>query len=116
MADIQIATQLLSKAEVAPTFTALNATDVYYVPNNAARTILYFKNTNAGVATITFDVTQTVDGLTIADHAITIPATTGERVVGALPTRLQVAGGAQDKKLKFSQNLATGVSVAAFNI
>lgn len=116
MADVQIATQLLSKTETNPTFTTLNATDVYYVPNNTVRTILYFKNTNAGAATVTFDVTQTIDGLTIADHTISVPATTGERVVGAFPARFQVEGGTEDKKLKFTQNLATGVTVAAFYI
>lgn len=113
MADVQIATQTVSKTEIAPTFTTLNAVDVYYVPNNTIRTILYFKNTNAGAATVTFDVTQTIDGLTIADHTISVPATTGERVVGALATRFTVEGGAEAGKLKFSCNLATGVTVAA---
>jgi hypothetical protein len=116
MADVQIATQLLSTTEVAPVFTTLNAVDVYYVPNNTMRTILYFKNTNAGVCTVTFDVTQTIEGLTIADHTISIPATTGERIVGHFVTRFEFVGGTNDKKLKFTQNLATGVTVAAFNI
>lgn len=115
MADVVIATQQLSKTEVAPTFTTLNATDIYYVQNHGLRTVLYFKNTNGSVCTVTFDATQLIDGLVIADHAISIPATTGERVVGAIPVKMQIVGGTNDGALKFSQNLATGVTVAAFN-
>jgi hypothetical protein len=114
MADVQITRQTLTKVEVAPTFTTLNASDTYYVINDALRTILYFKNTNAGAATITFDTTLLVDALAVADHTISIPATTGERVVGAFPQTMEVQSGAQDGKLKFSCNLATGVTVAAF--
>jgi hypothetical protein len=116
MADVEIATQLLSKTEQAPTFTTLNATDTFYIPNNTARTILYFKNTNGSIATITFDITQTVDGLALADHTIAVPATTGEVVVGGLPTRMTEGSGAQAGKLKMTCSVATGCSVAALAI
>lgn len=115
MADVVITTQQLSKTEVAPTFTTLNNTDTYYVANHGLRTVLYFKNTNGSVCTVTFDATQLVDGLVLADITISIPATTGERVVGAIPVKMEVVGGTNDKMLKFTQNLATGVTVAAFN-
>lgn len=116
MADIQITTQALTKDVTAPTFTSLNATDIYYVPNNSSRTILYFKNTNASSATITFDITQLEQGLTIQDHTISVPATTGERVIGNMPRKMEISTGTNDAKLKFSCSLATGVSVAAFSI
>lgn len=116
MADIQISTQTLTKTVTNPTYTALNATDIYYVPNNSGRTILFFKNTNGSSATITFDVTQEAEGaLTIADHTISVPATTGERFVGNLP-RLMEQLGAQVNKLKFTCSVATGASVAALTI
>lgn len=115
MADVQITRQVLTKTEVAPTFTTLNATDIYYVINDTLRLVLYYKNTNGSVATITFDTTKLVDGLAIADHTISIPATTGERVIGAIPATLEVQSGAQAGKLKFTCNLATGVTVAAFD-
>lgn len=113
MADVQIATQTVSKTEVAPTFTTLNATDTFFVPNNGQRTILWFENTNAGAATITFDVTQLINTLTIADHTISVPATTGKRIVGGLTTTMTVSGGADDGKLKFTCSVATGCTVAA---
>lgn len=111
MADVQIAAQSMSKAAVAPTFTTLNATDVFYIPNNV-KTVLYFKNTNGSIATITFDVTQLVDGLEIADHAITVPATSGERVIGALPSKMTELTGTNAGKLKMTCSVATGCSVA----
>lgn len=112
MADVTIAKQVLTKTGVAPTYQTLNATDIYYVLNDTERIVLFFKNTNAGAATITFDVTKTVDGLTIADHTISVPATTGERVAGAFPATLEVESGTHAGKIKFTCDLATGVSVA----
>lgn len=111
MADVQINAQSMSKTEVAPTFTTLNATDVFYISNNGD-TVLYFKNTNAGAATITFDVTQSVDGLPLADHTISVPATTGERVIGQLPVKMNVLSGTQAGRLKVTCSVATGCSVA----
>lgn len=115
MADVTIAKQVLTKTEVAPTFTALNATDIYYVLNDTERIILFFKNTNGSAATITFDVTKLVDGLTVGDHVISIPATTGERVNGAFPASMEVESGSHAGKIKFTCNLATGVSVAVLS-
>lgn len=112
MADVTIAKQVLTKTEVAPTYQTLNNTDTYYILNDTARIILYFKNTNGSAAVITFDVTKLVDGLTIADHTISIPATTGERVVGAFPATMQVEGGSHAGKIKFTCSVATGASVA----
>lgn len=110
MADITLARQAPVPAGVAPTFTALNATDVYYVPKAV---ILYFKNTGGSAAVMTFDVTQQPEGLSVADPTVSVPATTGERVVGAFTSLYEQVGGAFDDMLKFSCNQATGASVAA---
>lgn len=113
MATVQIATQTLSTTAAAPTFTALNATDTYYVPNNGGKTVLYFKNTNGSICTVTFDITKVYEGQTFVDLAFTVPATTGERVIGGFGAILESAS-PQANKLKFSIDIATGVSVAAF--
>lgn len=115
MADVTISKQTLTKTEVAPTFTALNATDIYYVLNDTGRVVFYFKNTNGSAASVTFDTTKLVDGLAIADHVISVPATTGERVLGALPATLQVESGTHAGKVKFTCSLATGVTVAVLS-
>lgn len=112
MADVQINSQSMSKTEVAPAFTTLNATDVFYISNNGD-TVLYFENTNGSAATITFDVTQEVDGLVLADHTISVPATNGKRVVGQLPVKMNVLTGTQAGRLKVTCSVATGCSVAA---
>lgn len=115
MSDVQLSVQSLIPGGVAPSFSALNATDVYYVPRRAGRTILWFKNTGAE-ATITFDATQKVEGLALTDPTVTVPATTGERAVGNVPALYEVVGGAHDGDLKFSCSVASGVTVAAVSL
>jgi len=115
MADVQLSVQSLTPGGVAPSFSALNATDVYYAPRRGGRTILWFKNTGSE-ATITFDVTQSVEGLGLIDPTVTVPATTGERAVGNLPALYEVVGGANDGKVKFSCSVASGVTVAAVSL
>jgi len=114
MADVEITPQAISPAGIAQTYTTLNATDTYYVPNRGSRVMLHFKNTNASPATVTLDITQTTaEGLGITDPTISVPATTGDKMAGTFPFVYEVRGGANDGKLKFTQTVATGMSVAA---
>jgi hypothetical protein len=113
MANVTLARQSAVPAGAAPTFTTLNATDVYYVPKS---TVLYFKNTNASPAVVTFDVTQSPEGLSVTDPTVSVPATTGERICGGFSGLYEVVGGAFDDMVKFSQDAATGCSVAAFAV
>lgn len=47
---------------------------------NNGKIFLLFKNTNVATRTVTFDATQTVDGLAVADRTLSVP--TGERMIG----------------------------------
>lgn len=112
MADQSIAVQQVVDEGAAPTFTNLNATDIYFVERRNGRVILYFKNSGASPAVITFDVTQTPDGLTVTDPTVSVPATNGERVVGNFGDIYEIETGANAGKLKFTCDQATGASVA----
>lgn len=55
---------------------------------NDGRTILHFKKTGAGNATVTVTVTGTSQGLAVANLTVTVPATTGDVFTGPFPTSL----------------------------
>lgn len=115
MADVDLTVQQIPREGVAPSYTALNATDVYYAPRKGGRLLLHFRNTGA-VATITFDVTQTSDGVGYIDPTVSVPATTGDRMVSGLGAVYQIESGANIGKVKFTCNVATGVTVAAVEV
>ena len=113
MADVDLAVQQISRLGITPTYTAIDATDTYFAPWMDGRLILHFKNTNGSISTVTFDVQQTVDGLAITDPTVTIPATTGDKFIGPIPFAYKILSGVDANLVKFSQNVATGVTVAA---
>ncbi len=115
MADVVLTVQTVTRAGVAPSYTAIDATDTYYVPNAAGRLFLHFKNTGA-IATITIDVTKQVEGESIVDPTISIPATTGDRMAGAFSVLYEQASGTHKGRLKFTNDVATGVTVAAVRL
>jgi hypothetical protein len=111
MADVVLPNeQVLGTGLSGATYTALNAVDTYYVDGFAGDLILHFKNTGA-IATVTIDITQTFQGEAITDPTISIPATTGD--VFVLPKALwEVIGGTHGGRIKFSQDIASGVTCA----
>lgn len=111
MATVTLTVQESSRTGLNPSFTAIDATDTYEFANDG-RTILYFKNTGSE-ATITVVSTVTVDGQAVADRALTVPATTGQHCAGVF--RETVYNDA-DGNISFTNDVASGVSVAAIRI
>ena len=110
MADVVLTVQQVVKAGVTPSYTAIDATDTYYYQNSAT-TFLHFKNTST-VSTVTFDITKTTQGEAVTDPTATIPATTGDKMVGPLNDLYEVLSGTHAGRVKFSQDVASGVTVA----
>ena len=115
MADVDLTVARIDRDGLTPQYTAIDATDVYFAPRKEGRLILHFKNTGAQ-ATITFDITQTTDGVAHTDPTVTVPATTGDVMVGGLGAVYEIEGGADSGKVKFTNNIATGVTVAALEV
>lgn len=103
-------------AGLAPTYASIDATDTYYVDNDSGDVFLHFLNTGGSPAVVTFDLTQSVAGAELTDQTVTVPATTGDRMIGPFPGKWEVAGGTHDGRIKFSQDQATGVTVAAVRL
>jgi hypothetical protein len=77
-------TQDITTAGLAPAYTAVTAAD-RFLPGE--RTFLHVKNANAGACTVTIATPGTVDTLAVGDRIISVPASTGDRMI-ALPDNL----------------------------
>lgn len=108
MADVDLTPQTVDRDGITESFTTLNEVDTYHV-RITRRTILHFKNTNAGAATVTLVTPGNVGGMAIEDPTVSIPASTGDIMVAAEPLFAFADGGGE---LSFTQDLATGVEVA----
>lgn len=99
-------------AGLTPTFNgSLSVSDTYRVDNDG-KVLLYFKKSGAGDCDVTFDTPRQADGLAIADHVVTIPATTGDELLGGFRplTFNQIGQG----YLEFTLDEITGLTVAVF--
>lgn len=77
--------QAIVRTGLAPTYGAADSGGNQFV--NTGREFLQVKNTNAAARYITITTPATVDGLAVADVYVTIPATTGDKMVGPFPTK-----------------------------
>lgn len=100
--------QFVSIAGTAPTYAAAGAGGDT-VPSGE-RTWLHVKNGSASPITVTVTTPGTYSGLAIADVSVSVPATTGERLIGPLPSNL--FGNTVD----VAYSAVTTVTVAAFQI
>jgi len=116
VADVVLTREQIVVAGIDPTDNAIDATDVYFVDNQPGQVFLHFKNTGGSPSAVTFDTTQQVGGLDIEDPIVTVPATTGDRMIGPFPAHYEVKGGANDGQIKFTQDQATGVTVSALRL
>ncbi len=82
MAELTV--QTVSRTGVTPTHQALSASDTFA---NDGATVLLIKNGHSADCTVTAVITRTIDGVTPAGKAITVPATTGEKLFGPFPTQ-----------------------------
>ncbi len=116
MADVVLTREQILVAGIAPTNVSIDATDVYFVDNQPGQVFLHFLNTGGSPSAVTFDTTQQVAGLDIEDPIVTVPATSGDRMVGPFPSTYEVKGGSDDGRIKFTQDQATGVTVAVLRL
>lgn len=72
--------QAIVRAGLAPAFSAVNATDT--ITADGSTFVLHVKNANAGACTVTLDdAATTPSGSSPTDPTVTVPATTGERLI-----------------------------------
>lgn len=109
MADVNLTTQEITRAGITPAYTAITATTDTYKFLNDGDTYLHFKKTGAGASTVTIVTPRTVEGLAVADLTLSVPATSGDKMVGPFP---RDSYNDPDGKVAFTHNEGTGLSVA----
>ena len=117
MADIDLTVQDINRTSgLVATYldsssaTAISATDDYFVNNNG-RAFLHVKNGATDVV-VTIHTPNTVDGLAVADRAVTVTANT-EAFIG--PFQPNVYNGA-DHQMSFEFDDVSNVSVAVVRV
>jgi hypothetical protein len=80
---IQITGRLAANANI--TFTAADGANNHEFDNSSEKVILFLKNTNGSTHVVNIKRPATIDGATLADLSLTVPATTGFMVVGPFP-------------------------------
>lgn len=83
MADVAIAVQQIDAAVgKAPVYTGpLSVANVYKVPHDE-HVFLHLKKSGAGACTVTVQTPATFRGAQIAEATYTVPATTGDLMIG----------------------------------
>lgn len=80
---------------------------------NDGRTVLLLQNTNGSARTVTVQTSVTVDGLAVADLAITVPATTGRLLTAYFPKQFYDQS---DGTVYVDYSATAGLKVAAVKI
>jgi len=114
MADVRLSVQKVLQAGLTPVYTgSLTATTVDYVFKNNGRVFIHAKKAGAGDCTATVTTPVTVDGKAVADLAVTVVATTGDKMIGPLPPAIFNDGNG-DARVMFSE--ITGLTVGIFEL
>lgn len=112
MAIVTLTPQIVGKAGATPSANSLNAADTYKF-RNSSKTLLRIANTGGSPSIVTLDTPGTVAGEAIANPTVSVPATTGVRIISLQPTSLfnDPSGIAS-----FTQDQATGVTAEVYEV
>lgn len=113
MAVIALTSTDLQAGGTTTVYTGSLSTSNTYTFANDGKVFLHFKKTGAGACTVTIVTPGTVSGLAVADQTITVPATTGDVMVGKLSSDLFTDPATGLATMSFSE--ITGLSVGVFH-
>jgi predicted NAD/FAD-dependent oxidoreductase len=106
-----LTTQVVNLAGLAPVYSAAAASTKVVC---GERTFLHVKNAAGSSMTVTLSSTAKVRGQAAADVVITVPATTGDMMIG--PIASELLAGASDGLASVTYSSTTSVTVAALRI
>lgn len=112
MATVTLAAQNVIESGLTPTRTSgLSISNTYQVANDG-RVFLHFEKSGLGSCDVTVVTPGSVDGHAIADLVVTVPATTGDVLIGPFPPAVFNSGG----MLSFTLGEITGLTVAVLRL
>ena len=116
MGDVRIVPQKMSRLGITPSYTTplvTVGTSTYTVKNNG-RMFLHFKKSAAVDANIVIQTPMTVDGLTVQEQDLEVPATVGDKMIGPFAPPI-FNDGIGDVRFSVTDDI-DGLSVAAVEI
>lgn len=109
------ATQVLpGGVNTAALYTGSLSTSNTYTVACDAKTFLHFRKTGAGACVVTIVTPISIDGLAVTDRTVTVPATTGDVMIGRLTP--DVYADPLTGLMTFSCSEITGLSVGVFRL
>ena len=112
MARTVITVQQIARTGLASALAAADGANHNYFANDG-QTFLYVKNASGSPITVTINTPGLVDGLAIADLTVSVPATTGERMIGPFPPGIY---NQSDGSVYVDWSSATSVTMGAFRL
>ena len=107
-----LTTQTIGATGTAPTFTAVNASDTI-TADAGSKMFLEVKNANAGACTVTItDASSTAAGSAATNPTVSVPATTGDRMIFLSPLLANPATGL----ITVSYSVTASVTAAVFRL
>lgn len=106
------AIQQMSSHGLAGAYTAVTANNDQVVNNG--RRFVHVKNTGGGSLTVTVNIGQTFDTQAVAATTVTVPATTGDKVIGPFPSGYNQPDGTGNVFIDYSTT--TGVTRAVYEL
>ncbi|MFD5509025.1 hypothetical protein ACFWIB_14780 [Streptomyces sp. NPDC127051] len=107
-----LAQQVVALSGLTPTYSAAAASTTVTCGD---RSFLHVKNTNGSSMTVTLTATARVRGQLAADVVITVPATTGDKMIGPITADL-FASAADGISCSVTYSSTTSVTVASLVI
>ena len=112
MSDVALTVQDIVATGLTPSYTgSLSTGNTYQVQNNG-RVFLHFKKSAAVDAVITIATPVTKGGYAVADPTVTVPASTGDKMIGPFPPTIFN----DDGILEFTCSDVDGLTVAALRL
>jgi hypothetical protein len=118
MARTQLAVQSITKSGITPSYSAATV-DGFAFDNSSGKVFLHVKNTSGSACTVTVDVPVTVEGLVVADLTFSVPATTGDKMIGPFSPSVYSQDSTTpdlDEAVLVNFSVQSGVSVAALKL
>ena len=113
MAEVRLTPEAVLPTGLAASYTGSLSTENTYLVRNTGRTVLHVKKSGAGDCEVTIATPATLGGLAVAEQAVTVPATTGDRFIGPFPTHIYNDGN-HDLNLTFDE--VTGLTIAVLEL
>ncbi|MFF4489416.1 hypothetical protein ACFY0F_23455 [Streptomyces sp. NPDC001544] len=103
-----LAQQVITRAGTTPTYSAAAASTTVTCGD---RSFLHVKNTAGSSMTVTITATAQVDGQAVSDLVVTVPATTGDKMIGPITNKL-FASASDGVSAAITYSSTTSVTVA----